>query len=172
VAHFLRKSLALLFWIGNYGLSAQIASDSSNDKYVGLNTPEVLHISFKIGSTISEIRLLLADGCATKVEKNYTGQQAEPFTNQTQLNCHGLFVLGDYRKVEFMFNDGPLGHIWVLLSGDTKLISQSMEELYGGVIHETKDYRVFKQGNVALRFQPPEILIADEGMMKRLTGVK
>jgi hypothetical protein len=104
-------------------------------------------------------------------EIEYTGEPAAPFKEQLQINCSGLNAFGAPREAEFMFNDGPLGHVWILVQAEElTALRQDLEKTFGPVVYETGAYAVFASGNAALRRSPPEILVAEPAMMAEITG--
>lgn len=125
------------------------------------------------GKRLPELEALFAQDCARTEVMHYTGEEAAPFTRQTQVNCHGLDVLGARRKVEFMFNDGPLGHVWIHIAADeAPAIRRVLEEAFGPVVFSTGQDQVFASGTVALRASPPEVLVATPELITDLTGYK
>lgn len=127
--------------------------------------------TFQVGAMPDALRPLLAADCDSLAEHHYTGAVAAPFTEQTQVDCLGLDVLGARRKVEFLFNDGPLGHLWVLLdSTEVGRIDSLLTGEFGPVVHRSPEYHVYRAGTVALRFAPPEVLVATPTLVAELTG--
>ena len=43
---------------------------------------------------------------------------------------------------------------------------------FGPVVHATPEYHVYGEGTVALRFKPPEVLVATPQMSAELTGYR
>jgi hypothetical protein len=96
---------------------------------------------------------------------------AAPFSDQVQINCMGLQAFGARRKVEFMFNDGPLGHVWVhVRPEELSELGTTLERAFGEQVYATETYKVFASGTVALRLSPPEILVAMPERIAKLTG--
>lgn len=127
--------------------------------------------SIQLGEMPSVLRPILAEDCIRMEEIQYTGELAAPFEEQLQINCSGLNAFGAPREVEFMFNDGPLGHVWILVEAEELTeLRQNLEKAFGAVVHETEAYAVFAAGNVALRQTPPEILVATPDLMTEITG--
>ena len=127
-----------------------------------------------IGQSLTEARPVIEAACAKTSEQEYTGAMAAPAKEiQTQLNCHGLKVYDGESKVEYMFNDGFLAFVWLMLEPDV-LASMELQLIaeYGAVRYENENYRVFENGVVALRSEPPEILIASKDMMRDITGLE
>jgi hypothetical protein len=82
-------------------------------------------------------------------------------------------VWGVPRDAEFMFNDGPLGHVWILVrSEEIQEIRQFLENTFGEVVYTTELDLVFASGTVALRRRPPEILVATPALIADLTGYR
>ena len=126
-----------------------------------------------IGQSLEEARPIIEAACAEASEQEYTGAMAAPAKDvQTQINCHGLIIYDGKSKVEYMFNDGVLALVWLMLE---PAILASMEAHllveYGAIEYENDHYRVFENGVVALRSDPPEILIASREMMRGITGL-
>ena len=110
-------------------------------------------------------------GLPSDRERQYEGAEAAPFTRQLQINCSGLQVLGAPREVEFLFNDGPLGHVWILVRGEELgELRRPLEKAFGPVVHTTDLYLVFASGTVALRNRPPEVLVATPALVSEITG--
>ena len=131
----------------------------------------VLPRTFQLGSTVESLRPLLAEDCSQTEELNYAGEMAAPFSHQVQINCTGLDVFGARRKAEFMFNDGPLGHVWIFIeAGEMVEIRRKLAGSFGQVVYETPDYAVFATGTVALRQDPREVLVATPRLITELTG--
>jgi len=129
--------------------------------------------TIRLGESEATLRPLLSADCGKTERLHYTGEKAAPFTDQVQVNCEALQAFGARRRVEFMFNDGPLGHVWILVrSEEVPSLGETLEKAFGRQVYETKDYRVFASGTVALRRSPPEILVATPEMIARLTGYR
>ena len=127
--------------------------------------------SIQLGEMPSVLRPILAEDCIRMEEIEYTGELAAPFEEQLQINCSGLNAFGALREVEFMFDDGPLGHVWILVQAEELTeLRQDLEKTFGAVIYETEAYAVFASGNIALRQTPPEILVAIPNLMTIITG--
>lgn len=70
-----------------------------------------------------------------------------------------------------MFDDGPLGHVWVHVQAEELVeLRQNLEKVFGPVVYETEAYAVFASGNIALRQTPPEILVATPNLISEITG--
>jgi len=127
--------------------------------------------SIQLGEMPSVLRPLLAEDCIQMEEIEYTGELAAPFKEQLQINCSGLKAFGALREVEFMFDDGPLGHVWILVDAEElPALRLDLEKAFGAVVYETEAYAVFASGNIALRQTPPEILVAIPALMTEITG--
>ncbi|MEN8143745.1 MAG: hypothetical protein ABFS14_02235 [Gemmatimonadota bacterium] len=126
-----------------------------------------------IGGSLEALLPLMIEDCERTQELHYTGEQAAPFTDQVQVNCWGLDILGGSRKVEFMFNDGPLGHVWILVEREElDDLRQSLARSFGEVVYETDLDAVLASGTVAVRTRPAEILVATPELISALTGFR
>lgn len=127
--------------------------------------------TIQLGKSLGTLKPLLSEDCSQMEELRYTGEMAAPFKDQIQINCLGLMAFGTRHKAEFMFNDGPLGHVWILVEAEELAeMRRILEESFGPVVYETASYAVFATGNVALRQDPPEVLIATPDLIKEITG--
>ena len=126
-----------------------------------------------IGQTLGDARPLIDAACSETSEQEYRGAMAAPAKEvQTQINCHGLKIYEGDSKVEYMFNDGVLAFVWLMLEPHIlAAIELQLIAEYGAVAYENDNYRVFENGVVALRSDPPEILIASKEMMRGITGL-
>ncbi len=126
-----------------------------------------------IGQSLDEARPVIEAACTETSEQEYKGAMAAPAKEtQTQINCHGLTVYNGASKVEYMFNDGFLAFVWLMLEPEILAsIELQLVAEYGDVAYGNDNYRVFKNGEVALRSDPPEILIASKEMMRGITGL-
>lgn len=148
-------------------LAALTAACSGADKRFEL--PRLI----QIGASIESLRPLFAEDCAQVAESHYTGEMAAPFTDQVQVNCDELEIFGGQRDAELMFNDGPLGHVWIHISHDeADEILAGLQREFGNVVFESDNYKVFASGTVALRRDPPEVLVATQALTSVLTGYK
>lgn len=125
-----------------------------------------------IGQSLGAARPVINEACQRTEEKSYRGAMAAPAKEvQVQIDCYELEAYGRPRKVEYMFNDGVLAFIWVLVDADELAdLEADLSERHGKVVYEKGSYRVFADGVIALRKDPPEILIASPEMMHDLTG--
>jgi len=137
-----------------------------------VTSPEsALPRTIQLGGTLESLHPLLAEDCSQTEVLHYAGELAAPFHQQVQVNCMGLDVFGARRKVEFMFNDGPLGHVWIFIQpAETVKIRRDLARAFGEVVYETPDYAVFASGTVALRQDPREVLVATPTLITELTG--
>ena len=126
-----------------------------------------------IGQSLEEARPLISEACNATTEQEYRGTEAAPAKEvQTQIDCHGLKIYQRQNKVEYMFNDGVLAFVWLILEPDVlTLMEPQLLAQYGAIAYQNENYRVFENGAVALRNNPPEILIASKEMMRDITGL-
>jgi hypothetical protein len=129
--------------------------------------------AIQLGQSIERLRPILAEDCNGTERLDYEGEMAAPFTSQTQVNCAGLEAFGGRRRAEFMFDDGPLGHVWILVQAEEiEGLRSRLEAAFGRIVFKTESYEVFRAGTVALRSYPPEILVATPALIERMTGYR
>ena len=126
-----------------------------------------------IGQSLEDARPLIVDACNATSVQEYRGADAAPAKDvQTQITCHGLKIYQRENTVEYMFNDGVLAFVWLILEPDVlTLMEPQLLAQYGAIAYQNDAYRVFENGAVALRNDPPEILIASKEMMRDITGL-
>lgn len=128
---------------------------------------------FEMDQSVDEARPKIEAACARTSVLEYTGAMAAPYHHQTQIDCFDLLVMGKPRKVEFMFNEGRLEFLWILLeSAELQTIEATFEETYGDVVFADGNYRVFADGTIALRAEPAEILIGTPELVQEITGYR
>ena len=127
--------------------------------------------TIQIGALPDLLRPVLAQDCSNTDEVFYKGAEAAPFTHQMQINCSGLLAFGKTRRAEFLFNDGPLGHVWIMVEPDELPgLRVLLEQSFGPVVYTSASYLVFASGTVALRTDPPEVLVATSKLISEITG--
>lgn len=133
--------------------------------------PTVLPTMLSLGRELAAVRSRVESECRHFEEFRYTGAAAAPWTEQTQIDCHGLAILGSRRKVELMFNEGVLEFVWILVeANELESLEMQLAEKFGAIVRQDDLYTLFAAGTVALRNRPPEILVATPEMMMELTG--
>ena len=71
-----------------------------------------------------------------------------------------------------MFNDGVLELAWILTEkSEAELLSAGLAERFGSVVYSNDEYKVFSSGDVALRAEPPEVLVATPELIRDITGL-
>ena len=77
-----------------------------------------------------------------------------------QVNCFGIEYAGFPRKIEARFGDGGLELLWILTAkGEESRIAASLQEAYGKPVFENQEWAVFKNWEVSLRKDKPEVLV-------------
>ncbi|MDH3338322.1 MAG: hypothetical protein OER22_15510 [Gammaproteobacteria bacterium] len=128
---------------------------------------------FDMNQSIDEARPRIEAACARTSVLQYTGAMAAPYEHQTQIDCFDLLVMGKPRKVEFMFNEGYLEFLWILLErAELDVVEAKFREVYGDVVFANGNYKVFADGAIALRSEPAEILIGTAELVQEITGYR
>ena len=128
-------------------------------------------ILLEMNQPLDKAKPRIENACASTKVMEYTGAMAAPYGHQTQINCFDLAVLGKPRKVEFMFNEGNLEFLWILLESDELgAVKDKLKEVFGEVVFDNGNDRVFASGTIALRTEPAEILIGTSQLVSEITG--
>lgn len=128
---------------------------------------------FEMNQSIDEAQPRTEARCPRTNVVEYTGAMAAPYERQTQIDCFDLVVLGQPRKVEFMFNEGNLEFLWVLLeNAELDAVEAQLKDVYGDVVFADGNYKVFAPGGIALRAEPAEILIGTTELVQAITGYR
>ena len=139
----------------------------------GCGVEDRMPAGLSLGATVGAARPLIAKACARTDESRHTGANAAPARDeQIQINCYEIDYAGGRRKAEFMFNDGSLAFVWVLIdSADMPMAKEFLEKRFGSVDRQIAGYQIYRSGTAALRRKPPEILIATPQMLKEITAL-
>jgi hypothetical protein len=78
---------------------------------------------------------------------------------QSQIDCGGFQFLGQGRHVEFVFRDGRLMMVWLMVTdAETQTMIDAMTRAYGAPTARNADYVTFERNRAAWRYRPAEIL--------------
>lgn len=84
-------------------------------------------------------------------------------TSHVQVDCEGFDYFGDERLAEFVFADGALIHVWVLVEeGELDALQAEFEALHGAPDREAPVFAAFFGARAAVRRDPPEALYYGE----------
>ena len=113
---------------------------------------------FRFGSTREEMMADLDAACRFLSVQEFSPTSA-------QVNCFGIEYAGFPRKVEARFGDSGLELLWILTAkGEESRIAAALVEAYGDPVFENHEWTVFKNWEVSLRKDKPEVLVlASEG---------
>ncbi len=79
---------------------------------------------------------------------------------QLQIDCFGIEYAGFPRKFEARFGDDKLNMVWILTGkGEEDRIRQKLMQVYGDAIYKNDAWEVFKEWQVFLRKDKPEVLL-------------
>lgn len=84
-----------------------------------------------------------------------------PFAQEShqQVNCHGYDYAQGERLAEFVFVDGGLAFVWILVEGEELAqFAQDLSQEWGVPRVDNAMFAAFTQGHVALRRDVPEVL--------------
>lgn len=134
--------------------------------------PEVV----EFGASLETMTERLSDYCAEANIRTIDPPFMPDVQNiQQQLDCDGFDYMGEPRWAEFVFRDGILEMIWMMVDADDEdRIVAAMRETYEseGVYFDGGEDapRIigFQEHNTAWRFEPPEVLFYSEVMAPAL----
>ena len=85
-------------------------------------------------------------------------QQFSP--TSSQVNCFGIEYAGFPRKIEARFGDNGLELLWILTAkGEEARVAAALQAAYGEPIFESDEWSVFRNWEVSLRKDKPEVLV-------------
>ncbi len=115
--------------------------------------PEV----FKFGALLRELE--------PRLEEMTTLLDKREFPNgETQLNCFGMEYAGFPRKIEAKFNvEGKLYLLWILTAKqEESRVKKALVKAYGTPIFVNDTWEVFRDWQISLRKDKPEILVVSK----------
>jgi len=131
----------------------------------------LLRERFALGATLEQTRAAARTHCAAFTEVAYDAAMSAPYREQTQIDCHGYAFDGAPRKLELLVNEGELGFYWLLMEGGELAAARAqLRRQFGAPDCVNADYVGFESQGVALRNEPPELLIARPGDFGPITG--
>ncbi|WP_421787796.1 hypothetical protein [Hyphobacterium sp.] len=91
--------------------------------------------------------------------------------NHVQVDCEGFNYFGDERLAEFVFADGALTHVWILVDEDELdgLLS-AFETEFGAPSREAPVFAAFFEARAAVRRDVPEALYYSEAAAPLFEG--
>lgn len=122
----------------------------------GVEKPEVV----RFGNGIADMESALQGLCASM----RTRAIDPPFLDgvqeiQHQIDCEGFAYMGRPRRAEFVFRDGTLEMVWILVQPEEQAgVVDAMRRRYGSEGMRGNRFLAFPEHRTAWRFSPPEIL--------------
>ena len=125
-------------------------NSSSRKQYeASARTPKV----FRFGSTREEMMAGLSAACRFVSVQEFSPASA-------QVNCFGIEYAGFPRKIEARFGDSGLELLWILTAkGEEARIAAALAKAYGEPVFDNPEWTVFKNWEVSLRKDKPEVLV-------------
>lgn len=108
---------------------------------------------FEFGAGRDELMEAFADACRFTSVQEFSPSNA-------QVNCFGIEYAGFPRKIEARFGDDGLELLWILTAeGEESRVQAALTEAYGEPVFENAEWAVFKNWEVSLRKDKPEVLV-------------
>ena len=122
--------------------------------------PEVI----AFGQSVDALDAALEDICTIKELRNFDPPEI-PIAKEShqQIDCEGFDFLGAPRLAEFVFIDGKLQLVWILLTDEEKAATvDAMRSTYEMQGHDNTQVIAFPEFDTAWRNEPAEILFYSE----------
>lgn len=120
------------------------------------------------GASIEDFEAALEPSCGMTMTRpiEEIWLPTEP-AEQHQIDCFGYEIAGYPRKVEFIFGDGILQQVWLMVGdADIERLRDHFTALHGEPTSEDETYIVFGDWTLALRKDVPEILIGSDELQQ------
>lgn len=115
---------------------------------------------FDFGQSLEGMHAHFDQVCETWEVRHFDPPQI-PFAQEShaQVDCQGYDHAGAERLAEFVFVDGQLGFVWVLIEeGELAGFAQALDQDQGEPTYTNATFRAYTQARVALRYDVPEFL--------------
>jgi len=120
--------------------------------------------SFVLGGDEADNAAPLAQMCESQ-ERRVLDPDSLPLAQNSyvQIDCHGFAYLDAPRKAEFVFADGRLTHVWVLVNAEElDRLTQRFEQTHGAADVKAEDFTAWFSARTAVRRDIPEALFYSE----------
>jgi hypothetical protein len=125
--------------------------------YPDYNTKQALPPVITMGGSITELSPLLKKASRFVDTQELDGSDPNA---QIQLDCFGIEFAGFPRKLEARFGDNRLNVVWILTGkGEEDRIRRHLTKAFGKAIYVNDDWEIFKDWQVLLRKDKPEVLL-------------
>ncbi len=116
--------------------------------------------SFQFGDSVEQHADYFSSHCETAITRELDPAELPlATTSHEQVDCDGFAYFGAERMAEFVFADGALTHVWVLVDANELTSLQDVfETSYGAPEHDTEGFAAFTAHNAAIRRDIPEAL--------------
>lgn len=111
----------------------------------------------EMGATLEKIQPLLKEASSFTFSRELGPDDPNA---QLQIDCFGIEYAGFPRKFEARFGDGKLNMVWILTGkGEEDRVRQKLIKAYGSPVYQNEAWEVFKEWEVFLRKDKPEVLL-------------
>lgn len=128
------------------------------------------------GADIEQVREQLVPVCAAGFEvRRFDPAKLPGVQDHRQIDCRGFAFMGAPRTAEFVFAEGHLQLVWILMeAADGGRVTAGLRERFGAPAVDNPGVTAFPAGRAAWRKDKPEVLFyapqLDE-MMKQFLGL-
>ncbi|MEO0881412.1 MAG: hypothetical protein AAFY34_01655 [Pseudomonadota bacterium] len=127
---------------------------------ISVEKPDVI----QFGATLEALTEDLEPLCSSLETRRFDPPRL-PAETHDQIDCQGFGYFGDDRLAEFVFMDGTLQLVWILVDAeDLDGLEKRFAETYGARTHETDDVVAYADDFAAVRRDIPEALFYSESV--------
>jgi hypothetical protein len=128
------------------------------------------------GADIDQVRTQLAPACAGGLEvRRFDPAELPGVQDHRQIDCRGFAFMGAPRTAEFVFAEGRLQLVWILMeAADEGRVTAGLREQFGAPAVDNPGVTAFPAGRAAWRKDKPEVLFYApqlDAMMNQFLGL-
>ncbi len=128
------------------------------------------------GADIEQVREQLAPVCTDGLEvRRFDPAELPGVQDHRQIDCHGFAFMGAPRTAEFVFAEGRLQLVWILMEAtDEARVTAGLRERFGAPAVDNPGVTAFPAGRTAWRKDKPEVLFYApqlDAMMNQFLGL-
>lgn len=128
------------------------------------------------GADIGEMREALVPHCTEGLaERRFSPAELPGVQDHRQIDCQGFVFMGAPRTAEFVFAEGKLQMVWILMeASDAERVTAGLRGLFGAPAVDNPGVTAFPAGRAAWRKDKPEVLFYApqlDAMMNQFLGL-
>lgn len=136
-------------------LAAALMTSTAFADQVSVTRPETINFD----ESLAEAQQRLHKHCDSVEVRAIEPVEIPGISTQSQIDCEGFDMAGRKRLAEFVYGDGKLYFVWVLVEPEElDGIEKAMVKEYGSPKYVSTDFSAFTEERTALRKDVPEFL--------------